>query len=218
MENVLIFGANGQIGRHLVDQLKDSDDYNPIAFVRKEEQVKHFEDKDVEARLGNLEDLVDDIKDKMDGVDSVVFTAGSGGSTGPEKTALIDLDGAVKTMEASVDLGINRYVIVSAFQADDRSSWKDKSNNYYYVAKHFADRYLENSDLDYTILRPGLLTNVDGTGKIQVVGSETQEIKEIPRPDVAQVILQSLGNDNTINKGFDLIGGDTDISDALSQL
>jgi len=218
MENVLVFGANGQIGRHLVEQLKESDDYNPVAFVRKEEQVKHFEDKDVEARLGNLEDLVDDIKDKMNDIDSVVFTAGSGGSTGPDQTLMIDLDGAIKTMDASVSLGINRYIIVSAIGADEPAFWKERSNDYYYVAKHYADRYLGKSGLDYTILRPGMLTNVEGTGEIKVFENEELETREIPRPDVAQVIVQSLGNDNAMNKAFDFVGGDTKISDALNKL
>jgi len=218
MENVLVFGANGQIGRHLVDQLKESDSYNPIAFVRKEDQVKYFEEKNVEARLGNLEDLVDDIKDKMNDIDSVVFTAGSGGSTGPDKTLMIDLDGAIKTMDASVSLRIKRYVIVSAFGADNPESWKEKSNDYYFVAKHYADRYLKKSGLDYTILRPGLLTNVEGTGEIKVVKNEEPESRDTPRPDVAQVIVQSLSNDNAINKDFDFVGGDAKISDALNQL
>ncbi|MDZ7834077.1 MAG: NAD(P)H-binding protein [Alkalibacterium sp.] len=118
--NVLIVGANGQIGQHLVDELKNEGKHTPIAFVRKEEQVEKFKEQGVEARLGNLEDSVAEIKARMDGIDAVVFTAGSGGSTGYDKTLLIDLDGAVKVIEATKAAGINRFVMVSAFGADDR--------------------------------------------------------------------------------------------------
>lgn len=216
MKNVLIFGANGQIGRNLVEQLKSSDDFNPIAFVRKEDQMKDFEDQDVEARLGNLEDSLETIKDLMDDVDRVVFTAGSGGSTDADKTMMIDLDGAIKTMDATKESGIKRYVIVSAFNADDRSKWGENAA-YYFAAKHHADRYLQNSGLDYTILRPGMLTNDEGTGKVKVVKEETPEDMDIPRPDVARFILEALRNDDSISKEYDLVGGDTDITEAINQ-
>lgn len=215
MKNVLVFGANGQIGRNLVEQLKNSEDFNPIAFVRKEDQVESFEKQDVEARLGNLEDSVEAIKDLMENVDQVVFTAGSGGSTGADKTMMIDLDGAIKTMDATKESGIKRYVIVSAFNADDRSNWSEDAA-YYFAAKHYADRYLQNSGLDYTILRPGMLTNDEGTGKVTVVKEGTPDDMDIPRPDVARFILEALRNDNSINKAYDLVGGDTDISDATN--
>lgn len=216
--NVLIVGANGQIGQHLVDVLKEEGKHNPVAFVRKEEQVKEFEDKGVEARLGNLEDTVDSIKESMTGIDAVVFTAGSGGSTGYDKTLLIDLDGAVKTIEAAKASGIDRFVMVSAFKADDRDKWNEKMKPYY-VAKHYADMWVMDSNLNYTVIRPGMLENEDSIGTVTASEAITDsESYSIPRVDVAKVIAESLDNKAAYKKAFDLVTGKDEIKDALGKL
>ncbi|MCC5894267.1 MAG: SDR family oxidoreductase [Alkalibacterium sp.] len=216
--NVLIVGANGQIGQHLVDVLKEEGKHTPIAFVRKEEQVKAFEDKGVEARLGDLEDTVDSIKERMTDIDAVVFTAGSGGSTGYDKTLLIDLDGAVKTVEATKASGIDRFVMVSAFQADDRDKWNADMKPYF-VAKHFADMWLMDSSLTYTIIRPGMLENEESIGKVLASDSMTDpDTYSIPRVDVAKVIAESLENKATYKKAFDLVTGKDEIEEALNKL
>lgn len=216
--NVLVVGANGQIGTHLVDILKEEAKHTPIAFVRKDEQVKKFEDKGVEARLGNLEDSVHDISQTMEGIDAVVFAAGSGGSTGPDKTLLIDLDGAVKVMEAAEAKGIERFVIVSALGADDRERWSDEIKPYY-VAKHFADWWLLDSTLNYTIIRPGILENEESKGTVLIQDAITSaDDFSIPRVDVAKVIAASLDNEKTYRQAFDLVTGDSSIEDALNNL
>lgn len=216
--NVLIVGANGQIGQHLVNVLKEEGKHTPIAFVRKEEQVSEFEDKGVEARLGDLEASVASIKEHMTGIDAVVFTAGSGGSTGYDKTLLIDLDGAVKTVEATKASGIDRFVMVSAFKADDRDQWNEEMKPYY-VAKHFADMWLMDSSLNYTVIRPGMLENKDSIGTVLASDSITDpDTYSIPRIDVAKVIAESLDNKATYKKTFDLVSGKDEIKDALNKL
>lgn len=216
--NVLIVGANGQIGQHLVDELKNEGKHKPVAFVRKEEQVKKFEEQRVEARLGNLEDSVAEIKERMADIDAVVFAAGSGGSTGSDKTLLIDLDGAVKVVEATKASGIDRFVMVSAFGADDRDRWSDELKPYY-VAKHFADMWLMDSSLNYTVVRPGMLENKESIGKILAKEVITEsDVFSIPRVDVAKVLAASLENENTYRKAFDLVTGDKSVDDALNNL
>lgn len=168
--NVLVVGANGQIGRHLVKLLDESPDYTPIAFVRKEDQVNYFKDQGVEARLNNLENSIQEISNTMDDIDSVVFTAGSGGSIEADKTLLVDLDGAVKAMEAAKLKGIDRFVLVSALSADDRDKWNQEIKSYY-VAKHFADQWLMSTNLNYTIIRPGVLKNEDSRKTVEVAPS-----------------------------------------------
>lgn len=215
---VLIVGANGQIGQHLVKEMKSEGKHEPIAFVRKEEQQKDFEDQGVEARLGNLEDGIEEIAKRMKKVDAVVFTAGSGGSTGDDKTLLIDLDGAVKVMEAAKMTGIERFVMVSAFGAESRDRWSEELKPYY-VAKYFADEWLKDTGLNYTIIRPGMLTNDESIEKVLI--SETideNEIMSIPRSDVAKVILASLDNSHTYRKTFDLLTGEESIDQALNAL
>ncbi|EXJ23472.1 Conserved protein YhfK [Alkalibacterium sp. AK22] len=216
--NVLIVGANGQIGKHLIDILKKEGKHKPVAFVRKEEQVNYFEDKGVEARLGDLEESVEAIKKRMKDIDAVVFTAGSGGGTGYDKTLMIDLDGAVKTVEAAKASGIDRFVMVGAFRSDNRRQWV-KDMKPYFAAKYYADEWLKNSGLNYTIVRPGNLENKDAIKKV-AAGADTAKPKKfsIPRIDVAQVIADSLEKDTTYRKVFDLVTGDDTIEEALNKL
>lgn len=216
--NVLIVGANGQIGKHLVEEMKTEGKHEPIAFVRKEEQQKDFEERGIEARLGNLEESIEEIAKRMEKIDAVVFTAGSGGSTGDDKTLLIDLDGAVKVMEAAKTAGIDRFVLVSAFGAESRDRWS-KELKPYYVAKHFADEWLKDMELNYTILRPGMLTNDESVGKILIKETiDENDLMSIPRVDVAKVILASVDNPYTYRKTLDLLTGEEPIDQALNAL
>ncbi|MGE7590928.1 SDR family oxidoreductase [Peribacillus sp. NPDC101480] len=212
---VFVVGANGQIGKQLVDLLKDSRDHSVRAMVRKEEQSKHLERSGIESAVVSLTGSVDEIANAAKGCDAVVFTAGSGGSTGADQTLLIDLDGAVKTIEAAESLGIDRFIMVSAFQANNRENWNEAIKPYY-VAKHYADRALLQSDLNYTIIRPGGLVNETGTGK--VTAAEELERGSIAREDVARTILASLTEENTYKRSFDLISGDIAIAEALKKI
>ncbi|MFF2853761.1 SDR family oxidoreductase [Peribacillus sp. NPDC058002] len=212
---VFVVGANGQIGKYLVDLLKDSPEHSVRAMVRKEEQSKHLEKKGIESALVSLTGSVDEISNAAKGCDAIVFTAGSGGSTGADQTLLIDLDGAVKTIEAAENLGINRFIMVSAFQANNRENWNEAIKPYY-VAKHYADRALLQSDLNYTIIKPGGLVNEPGTGK--VAAAEELERGSIAREDVARTIFASLTEENTYKRSFDLISGDTAIAEALRKI
>lgn len=212
---VLVIGANGQIGSFLVKLLNDNHDFTVKAMVRKEEQSKSFENEGIETVLADLEGTVEELAKVMKGCDAVVFTAGSGGKTGADMTLLIDLDGAVKSMEAVEKAGIDRFVMVSALQANNRENW-NQAIKPYYVAKHYADRMLASSRLDYTILRPGRLINNPGTGKIKV--GEKLERAMISREDVAKTIMAVLNEGKTIRKAFDLIAGDTDIEIALKNI
>lgn len=210
--NVLVIGANGQIGGRLVRLLKQEGKHQVKAMVRKLEQQDELRALGIETVIANLEDRVDVLAEAMQGSDVIVFTAGSGGSTGDDKTLLIDLDGAVKTMEAAEKAGIKRYVMVSAMQAHQRDNWVEAIKPYY-AAKHYADRMLESTSLNYTIVRPGGLKNDPGTGKITV--DENLAPGSIPRDDVAAVIAALLEDRNTYRRAFDLTSGDTPIGEAF---
>ncbi|WP_172250328.1 SDR family oxidoreductase [Saccharibacillus deserti] len=210
--NVLIIGANGQIGSRLIRQLKQEGRHTVKAMIRKAEQENELRAAGVEPVLANLEDSVETLAQAMQGCDALVFTAGSGGSTGLDKTLLIDLDGAVKTMEAAEKAGVKRYVIVSAMQAHNRENWSEQIKPYY-AAKHYADRMLESTGLDYTIVRPGGLTNDPGTGSISA--AENLEPGSISRDDVAAVIAALLEDRRTYRRAFDLTSGKTPIGEAF---
>lgn len=209
---VLVVGANGQIGKQVCEKLSTNQEYSVVAMIRDHAQATFFEGMGVSTVVGNIEESVDEIAEVINGCEAIVFTAGSGGHTGYDKTLLVDLDGAVKTIEASEKVGIKRFIMVSALQAHNRENWNQNIIPYY-VAKHYADRILEQSNLNYTIIRPGGLLNTQGTGKISV--AENLERSTIPREDVASTIIASLGQENTYRRSFDLISGNTSIIDAL---
>ncbi|MGB6035211.1 MAG: NAD(P)H-binding protein, partial [Cryomorphaceae bacterium] len=135
-----------------------------------------------------------------------------------EKTLAIDLDGAVRTMEAAKHAGIKRFVMVSAAGADDRSFWDKAEMKPYYVAKHYADEMLRHSGLDYTILRPVMLTNNKSAGLI--IASETMKglNKEIPRADVAKVIEEVINREDTYGKTIEMSEGYHAIEEAITGL
>lgn len=158
---VFVVGANGQIGKQLTERLHESENHKVLAMVRKEEQQKELQSKGIETVVADLEGTVEELQGVLTGCDAIVFTAGSGGSTGSDKTLLIDLDGAVKTMEAAEKAGVDRFIMVSALQANNRENWNENLKPYY-VAKHYADKMLVQSNLNYTIIRPGGLLNEKG--------------------------------------------------------
>lgn len=216
MENVLIIGANGQVGRIITTKMKASADFTPTAAFRKEKQKEFFEKNDVNYRIADLEEEVDTLADAMKDMDVVVFSAGSGGGTGLDKTLAIDLDGAVKSMEAAKKARIKRFVIISSINADNRDAWKETGIKPYLIAKHYADRILKSIGLDYTILRPGRLLNEEGTGKITT--DTPASGRGVPREDVAGTVLEVLRQDNAIGKIITFNEGNTPIEEVVREL
>lgn len=213
--NVLVVGANGQIGSIFLEKIKSNTNFAATAMIRDHNQSKKFKDLGIPTLIANLEWEVDELEKIIGGFDAIIFTAGSGGSTGSDKTLLIDLDGAVKMMEVAEKNNIHRFVMVSALGANSRKRWNDALRPYY-VAKHYADVILSQTNLEYTIVRPGRLLNEKGTGKVEV--SSKLERSSIPREDVADVLIEVLNNQNTIRKSFDLVSGKKTISEALQNI
>lgn len=214
---ILVVGANGQIGKHLVKSIQDSGEHTAKAMIRKEEQKSYFEDLGAETAVVDLENDIDSLAKAIAGVDAVVFTAGSGPKTGPDKTMMIDLDGAVKTIEATKQAKVKRFVMVSSYDTT-RETIQSSSESFapYVIAKHYADEWLRGAGLDYTMVHPGILTNETATGKVDVGSSVSPE--EVAREDIAGVIFEALKNDSTIGKEFKVINGETPIKEAINKL
>ncbi len=214
---VLVVGANGQIGKQLVAFIQESDGLQARAMIRNEEQAAYFKDLGAEVAFVDLEDDIEPIAKAAEGVDAVVFTAGSGPHTGKDKTIMIDLDGAIKTVEAAKKSGVKRFIMVSSFETT-RKAIQDAPSSFapYVIAKHYADVWLRDTDLNHTIIHPGLLTNDEGTGKIEAASKV--ESAEVPREDIAKVIVSALNNDKTIGKEFQVVGGNQLIDEAIGSL
>ncbi|TLS36237.1 SDR family oxidoreductase [Pseudalkalibacillus caeni] len=214
---VLVVGANGQIGKHLVSLVQDNDSLEAKAMIRKQEQASFFENLGAETVMADLEGEVETIAKAAEGVDAIVFTAGSGPHTGSDKTLMVDLDGAVKTIEAAKVAGVKRFIMISSFDTR-REAIQAAPSSFapYVVAKHYADDWLRRTNLDYTIIHPGALTNDKGTGEVNA--AEEVERGQVPREDVASVIVASLENDSTIGKEFQVVAGTKPVNEAIKSL
>ncbi len=186
-------------------------------MIRNQEQASFFEKLGAETVVVDLEEDIETIAKAAEGVDAIIFTAGSGPHTGKDKTILIDLDGAVKTIEAAKAAGVKRFIMISSFDTR-REAIQAASSSFapYVAAKHYADEWLKQTDLDYTIIHPGRLTNDKGTG--QVEAASEVERGEVPREDVAEVIVASLENETTIGKEFQVVTGTKPIKDAIHSI
>ncbi len=157
----------------------------------------------------------EDLAPFVEGADAVVFAAGAGPGSGAERKQTVDLGAAVKLLEAAQATGARRYVMVSAIGASHPDEISEAMRPYY-DAKIEADRRLAESDLDWTIVRPGGLTDDPGSGLVRA-GRDIGNGK-IPRADVAATLAAVLATDSTIGKTFDLIEGDTAVDDAVRSL
>ncbi|GLB46457.1 short-chain dehydrogenase [Philodulcilactobacillus myokoensis] len=213
---VFVIGAHGHVGQILVNKLVSNGDEVVAGLRTKDEFAPYKKMEHVQPALFDLKEdkskMMQTFKDSD--ADAIIFSAGSGGKTDDAQTVYIDLDGAIKSMDAAKIANVNRYVMVSAIGSDDRSFWNQMSQlmHVYYIAKHYADVYLKDSGLDYTIIRPTILTNDKGTEKIELNPTNVGKAK-IPREDVANVLVNVLHDDHTICRDYNISGGDTKISD-----
>lgn len=204
--NVLVIGANGQVGRNIVKELAESS-HNAVAMVRKEEQKEEMQE--LGAARVVMGDLEGDFSNAFDGVDAVIFAAGSGPKTGAEKTLTIDLWGSVKAAKYAEEKGVKRFVQLGSVGSDNPDAGGEEMKPYL-VAKRTADDILQTTKLDYTIVRPGALSDEEKTGKIEVSaeGFKSLEGRSIPRADVAHVLVDVLERPNTYGKVFEILQGD----------
>lgn len=213
---VLIIGAHGKVGQRISKLMSTAEQFEPTAFIRKEAQKPFFEALGVPTIVASLESAPEVLENIVKDFDAVVFTAGSGGATGADKTMEIDLDGAIKTMQAAEKQGVQRFVMVSASQADNRAYWGTVDGmKPYFIAKHYADAALQRSSLDYTILRPVLLTDDDEAGTILMVDSPDKVGDTIPRQAVAETVLAVLPNASTYGKVIEMSSGADEITKAI---
>ena len=214
--NVLVIGANGQVGRSIVKELAESN-HNAVAMVRKEEQKEKMQE--LGAARVVMGDLEKDFSDAFDGVDAVIFAAGSGPKTGAEKTLTIDLWGSVKAAKYAEAKGVKRFVQLGSVGSDNPDAGGEAMKPYL-VAKRSADEILQSTNLDYTIVRPGALSDEEKTGKIEVSaeGFQSLEGRSIPRADVAHVLVEVLERENTYGKVFEVLQGEEDAENQLGTI
>jgi len=212
---VVIAGGHGQIARHLERVLTERG-HSPVGIVRNPDHVADLKAAGAEAVVLDLEHTdVAAVADVLGGADAVVFAAGGGPDSGVERKETVDKGAAVLLADAAEQAGVRRYVMVSSMGTESADPDSDEVFQVYLRAKKAADDDLRGRDLDWTVVRPGRLTDEPAGGRIQV---GTLSRGEIPRADVATVLAEVLTTEGTIGATFDLLAGHQTIEAALAGL
>jgi uncharacterized protein YbjT (DUF2867 family) len=215
MSRIAIVGGHGNISRLLIPLLRERGD-QPVALVRNPDHTAELESLGAEVVILDIEkEESPEFARVFAGCDAVVFAAGGGPDGNIERKRTVDLGGSLKSIEGAQTAGVNRFVQVSAIgvdeplPADTAEVWKA-----YVEAKRDADVALRDSGLDWTIIRPGGLTDDPPTGRVTV--GEHVERGNVPRADVAAVLAAVLDDEGTIGKQWELVSGDTPIAEAVA--
>jgi nucleoside-diphosphate-sugar epimerase len=215
MSQIAIVGGNGKIARHVISQLA-ANGHQPVALVRNPSYQHDLEQLGAQVQLLDIEqDDVERFAASFAECDAVVFAAGGGPDGNIDRKRTVDLGGSLKSIEAAQQAGINRFVQISAINVDQpvpddaEPVWRA-----YVEAKRDADIALRDSGLDWTILRPGRLTDDEGNGRVTL--GDTVERGEIPRADVAAVVVATLDQPSSIGRQWDLVGGQTPVDEAVA--
>jgi uncharacterized protein YbjT (DUF2867 family) len=211
--DVLIAGGHGKIARRLIRVLA-REGHTARGLIRNPE---HAADIEADGGVPVLCDLErDDVTPHASGADAIVFAAGAGPGSGPERKRTVDLGGAIRCVEAAEAARVARFVIVSSIGAHEPDSGPEAMRPYL-RAKAEADARVAASGLDWTIVRPGSLTDGPGTGLVDI-STVLGRRGSVPRDDVALVLAETLAAPGTIGLTFELFTGETPAGRALHAL
>ena len=213
---VVIAGGHGKIALILERLLIQRGD-SVAGFIRNPDHIADLNAVGAEALVVDLERAsVDDVAAHLDGADAVVFAAGAGPGSGAARKETVDRDAAILLADAAEAAEVRRYAMVSSINADaDAPHTKDEVFTAYLRAKGAADDYVRAQEaLDSTIVRPGHLTNDPGTGLVRIAAHS--ERGDIPREDVAAVLLAVLDTPATAGRTFNVVSGNTPITEAVT--
>jgi uncharacterized protein YbjT (DUF2867 family) len=212
---VAIAGGHGKIAVRLTRLLHERGD-EVRSLIRNADHANEIRSVGGEPVVCDLESATaEQVADAVESADVVVFAAGAGPGSGPERKWTMDYGGAVKLIAAAKARGVRRYLMVSAMRADPGRAGED-TFDVYLRAKGRADAQLEASGLDYTIVRPGRLTDDPGSGRVRV--GERVGRNSISRDDVAAVLLSTLLAPQMIGKTFEVVAGDLPVEEAVASV
>src|SRR3954452_5198716 len=212
---IVTAGGHGQIARQF-GRLVAQAGHEPVGIVRKAEYFQDLQSDGIEAVLLDLESTsLQELTEVVRGADAVVFAAGGGPDGNAARKETVDKGAAVMLADAAEAAGVRRYVMVSAMGTENADPDSDEVFQVYLRAKQAADDDLRARDLDWTVVRPGRLTDDVPTGLVQVGRLERGTVT---RGDVAHVLAEVLESENTIGTTFDLLNGDLPVAEAIGRL
>lgn len=211
---IAVVGGHGQVAKHLLVELRRSE-HDAVALVRREEYRGELESRGAEVRILDIERQdAEAFAAAFDGCDAVVFAAGGGPDGNRDRKRTVDLEGSLKSIAGAELAGISRFVQISAIGVDDPlpedtgEVWRA-----YVEAKRDADAALRATRLQWTILRPGRLTDDPATGLVSL-GSDVAR-GNVARADVAAVVAAVLGVTSTHGKQWNLVSGEVPVAEAV---
>jgi len=214
---VVIAGGHGKIALNLEQLLTRRGD-SVAGFIRNPDHAADLQAGGAQPLVVDLENAsVDDVASHLEGADAVVFAAGAGPGSGAARKQTVDRDAAILLADAAEAAKISRYVMISSMGAD--ADAPDDAGDPVFVAYLRAkgaadDNVRARKALESTIVRPGHLTDDPGTGRVLIADSTGRG--NIPREDVAAVLLAVLDTPGTAGQTFEVISGDTPIADAVT--
>src|SRR3954451_9247511 len=210
---ILIAGGHGQIALRL-ERLLSRAGHRPRGLIRNPAHAGDLEAAGAASAVCDRDH--DDPRPYLGAADAIVYAAGAGPGSGTERKRTMDYGGAVKLIDAARELGVSRWLMVSSMGAGDPGSAPEAMRPYQ-QAKHDADEALAASGLDWTIVRPGGLTDEPGSGRV-AIAERLDRRGSVPRLDVAEVLLECLTTPRTVHRTFELLEGDVPIREALAAL
>lgn len=191
--------------------------HTPVGIIRSPQKADLVRDAGAEPVVCDLESAkVDEVAELLRGADAAVFAAGAGPGSGTARKETVDRAAAELFADAAAQAGVRRLVVVSAMGVDaEPPADMDPVFAAYLRAKGSADASIRaRTDLDWTILRPGRLTDDPGTGRVEL-GVHTGR-REVTRDDVAAVLLALLDEPRSVGHTLELVGGDTPVDEAVA--
>ncbi|MGX1548369.1 NAD(P)H-binding protein [Streptomyces adustus] len=213
---IVIAGGHGQIALRL-ERLLSARGEEVAGIIRKAEQGDDLREAGAEPVLLDLESVsVEEVAAHLQGADAAVFAAGAGPGSGAARKGTVDKAAAVLFADAAVRARVRRFVVVSSMGADAAHEGDDVFD-VYLRAKGAADAYVRNlKALDWTILRPGSLTDDAGTGLVRLEAHTGRG--SVSRDDVATVLAELVDTPATAGLVLELIGGSTPVAVAVKSV
>ena len=222
MSNVIIIGGHGKVAQLATPLLVDAG-HTVTSIIRNADQEATIEELGATPILLDIETAnQDDFARVFEGQDAVVWAAGAGGGN-PDRTYAVDRDAAIASMDAAQGADAMRYIMISYLGSSlDHGVPEDSAFYPYAQSKALADEHLMDSDLNWTILGPGALTDDEPFGMIRRVGRQSDEelaedeSRDTSRGNVAQAIVAALGSDASIRTIIDFVDGDIQLEEVFS--
>jgi nucleoside-diphosphate-sugar epimerase len=212
---VAIAGAHGKIAMRLIGLLVAAGD-TVTGLIRNPDHGSDVRARGAAPVVCDLETAsVEKVAEALEDVDAAVFAAGAGPGSGAARKLTMDRDGAIKLLDAAAAAGVSRYVIVSSVGAEDPPPGDDVFN-VYLRAKAEADAAVQASDRDWTVVRPGGLTDDPGTGRVRLDSAPFRG--RVPREDVAAVLARLLSDPRASRRVLYVNGGSEPIDEALTRV